>query len=109
MTLRSKGEKVTAGQREEAVQELAVFRRWIKDHVFKTTPQDSAETIMLLPLGRAGPNYRDTLPKSSSAPPTVADLTAYDPVLFASMIGYPQIVVPSKPSSRSKKYMVHMH
>ena len=109
MTLRSKGEKITARQREEAVQELAVFRRWIEEHVFETTPQGSAETIMLLPLGRAGPNYRDTLPKPSSAPPTVADLTAYDPVLFASMIAYPQIVVPSKSSPRSNKYTVQFY
>lgn len=51
---------------------------------------------MLLPLGREGAHYRDTLPPPPPTSPTVADLTAYDSVLFASMLGFPQVVVPSK-------------
>ncbi|KAE9364327.1 amidase signature enzyme [Stipitochalara longipes BDJ] len=90
----TKGQETTPEQREQAFQELKVFRRWIDENVFPREVGFSSGVIMLLPLGRAGPNYRDTLPQPSTSPPTVAELTAYDPGLFASMIGFPQIVVP---------------
>lgn len=53
---------------------------------------------MVMPLGRPGANYRDELPKPTppDAKPDPLEDTAYEPIFFSTIMGFPQLVVPSE-------------
>lgn len=56
---RENNAKVTAEQRENAVEQLQVFKRWIWKHVFEMDDKGESRTLMIVPHGRPGANYRD--------------------------------------------------
>jgi hypothetical protein len=51
------GKAVTEMQRDNAIEELEIFRRWFSGNVM---PLDSvAEVVLVMPFGDATPQYRD--------------------------------------------------
>lgn len=57
---RNIGASITREQRDEAESELAVFRQWFDDNVLKPNPESLSDAILVLPSGKATPDYRDT-------------------------------------------------
>lgn len=51
------------------------------------------KTVMMIPVGRPGANYRDTLPEPGRGGPPD---TAFSPMYLPTAIGSPHIIVPSK-------------
>jgi hypothetical protein len=53
---------------------------------------------MVIPLGNPGPDYRDEIPPppAPDAKPDPLENTAYKPLFFGTILGFPQLVVPSK-------------
>lgn len=47
---------------------------------------------MLLPVGRPGANYRDTIPEPGRGGPPD---TAFSPMYFPTAIGAPHLIIPS--------------
>ncbi|KAI1116420.1 amidase signature enzyme [Nemania sp. NC0429] len=78
---------ISKEQRDQGLREVEIYYDWIRDHVLKDGTEDN---IMILPLGRAGANYRDVLPKPGGEFST----SAYDPVDLASVLGLPHLVIP---------------
>ncbi|KKA25283.1 hypothetical protein T310_0691 [Rasamsonia emersonii CBS 393.64] len=78
-------------QRAQADKETEVFKNWIDAHILTRDASGASEAIMILPLGRPGPNYRDIVPPQNTGP---AWYGGYDEDFFASMLGLPQLVIP---------------
>ncbi|KAI0388524.1 hypothetical protein F5Y17DRAFT_452461 [Xylariaceae sp. FL0594] len=89
-------EQITKEQRDQGLQELKIYYSWVRDHVLRDGTEDN---IILLPLGRAGANYRDVVPQPGGE---FSD-SAYDPVDFATVLGLPQIVIPVGQNSFESK------
>ncbi|KAJ5735194.1 uncharacterized protein N7483_000319 [Penicillium malachiteum] len=81
---RQLGNDITKEERDRGLQECEIFSPWIYSKVL--TP----EVIMLLPLGRPGANYRDSVGNATAGPPS----TTFSPIYFSTIIGAPQVVVP---------------
>lgn len=119
----SRKEKIerTQEERDQALKEVEQFREWAQKTLFSARRGGRCRTIMLVPHGRPGANYRDTKPSRtryhprygsfepgadglcwqhgrsnvvSSGPSTAAP--ALDPVLIVSAMGTPQLLIPSK-------------
>lgn len=60
--IRELGAKITKEQRAQADKETEVFKNWIDAHILTRDASGASEAIMILPLGRPGPNYRDIVP-----------------------------------------------
>lgn len=54
--------KITKEQRLQADKETKVYKDWVDANILTRDSSGSSEAIMILPLGRPGPNYRDTVP-----------------------------------------------
>ena len=93
---RELGLQTTLEERNRGFKEIEVFREWVDEYLLTSSSAGQPETIVIVPLGRAGANYRDIVP-----PPDQGKVapTAYNPLWFASFLGLPQLVVPSKPKS----------
>ncbi|KAL9123772.1 MAG: hypothetical protein Q9217_006833, partial [Psora testacea] len=53
------GSKITIEERKQAEFELATFRAWFHENVLKESPVSLSEAIIVLPAGKATPDYRD--------------------------------------------------
>ncbi|CAJ2504123.1 Uu.00g115170.m01.CDS01 [Anthostomella pinea] len=74
----------TQGQRDSAVAKLAVYRKWMLEHVLKEGQKDA---LLLLPIEDMSPRYRDDPPK--------IDLATDLPDLHISpILGAPELTVP---------------
>lgn len=49
--------KITPEQRAEADEETQVYKDWVDAHILTRDASGASEAIMILPLGRPGPNY----------------------------------------------------
>lgn len=90
---RELGQQTTLEERNQGLKEIEVFRDWVDQHLLPLSPEGQPEAIVVVPLGRAGANYRDIVPppdQGKAAP------TSYSPIWFASILGLPQLVVPSE-------------
>ncbi|KAI0469333.1 amidase signature domain-containing protein [Xylaria cf. heliscus] len=79
--------KVTLEQREQAMKQAIIFRKWAADTLFG----NDSSVVMIIPQGRPGANYRDItnniggfgIPGGPSGP-----------ILVATVLGVPQVVIP---------------
>ncbi|KAK4194619.1 amidase signature domain-containing protein [Triangularia verruculosa] len=79
---------ITKEQRDQGLAELNVCYQWVRDSILKP---EAEYNFVLLPLGRPGANYRDIVPTAGGE----FSESAYDPVDFCTVLGLPQIVIPS--------------
>lgn len=93
---RELGRQTTLEERNRGLEEIEVFRKWADQHLLTLSPDAQPEVIVVVPLGRASANYRDVVP-----PPDQGKVapTSYNPLWFASILGLPQLVVPSESGS----------
>ncbi|KAK0750252.1 amidase [Schizothecium vesticola] len=84
----------TQEERDRSLQEIEQFREWAQKTLFSTRGDGSSNTIMLVPHGRPGANYRDTEPSPASGPSTAPP--ALSAVFTVSAMGTPQLLIPSK-------------
>ncbi|KAF2645931.1 amidase signature enzyme [Massarina eburnea CBS 473.64] len=82
------GSKITLEERERGLSEINIYKEWVGRHILTTDADGDTETIIILPLGNAEPDYRDVRNKLPQVTPS------FDPKYFVSMLGLPQIVVP---------------
>ncbi|EFR04156.1 amidase [Nannizzia gypsea CBS 118893] len=75
-------EAETSEERSKAFEMIPRFRAWAFEKLLPISREGTCQTIMIVPHGRPGANYRDGPYKG-------------DPTFFTSMLGVPQIVVPS--------------
>lgn len=92
-THRTQGSKVTLEEHQEIERRLDVFRDWFTKK-FLSAP--GANTIVVLPIAEAKPNYRDEYPALPTAP--TPGLRNTD---LSAILGAPELAVPSKPLKRS--------
>ncbi|KAI1456282.1 amidase signature enzyme [Annulohypoxylon moriforme] len=79
-----KGEAVSPAQNEEATKKLDIYKKWLSDTLFKR----DKEVLIVLPVAKAEPNYRDTIS------PSPLDQSALDELFFQPILGAPDIVIP---------------
>jgi hypothetical protein len=60
---RDQGAEVTLEQKNQALKELEVYRRWFHDNVLKPEGDGGSDAILIVPCGSGEPKYRD-LPNS---------------------------------------------
>lgn len=53
----------TADARENALEYVTVFKKWAFDNIFSVDENGDCSTIILVPHGRPGANYRDATPE----------------------------------------------
>ena len=56
---RSLADDITQEQRDQGLAELDTYYSWVRDEILKVGTENN---IIVLPLGRPGANYRDTVP-----------------------------------------------
>nr|ODN88537.1 hypothetical protein L204_06392 [Cryptococcus depauperatus CBS 7855] len=78
------GAENTPEERKNAFDMILRFRKWVFEHVFSVGNDGRCRTILVVPHGRPGANYRDVKPEVDSSP-----------LFTISMMGAPQVVVPS--------------
>lgn len=61
---RDRGAEVTLEQKNQALGEVDVYRRWFHDNVMQPEDGGGSDAILLLPAGSGEPKYRD-VPNSS--------------------------------------------
>lgn len=74
-------------QRDEALKRFATFRQWFLDEIMQPEKQ---RAVMILPIERLEPRYRDKPPEIPSVPPTSINVLFISPTL-----GSPELTVPS--------------
>ncbi|KAJ5414878.1 hypothetical protein N7509_000212 [Penicillium cosmopolitanum] len=62
ISLMEMGEEITEEERAQSDDETKVYRDWIDEKILTKDSSGAPEAIMILPLGRPGPNYRDIVP-----------------------------------------------
>ncbi len=75
--------------REKALKHVTIFKQWALTNLFAVTEDGSSSTVILVPHGRPGANYRDRKPDKSPPP-------AVNPITTNTIIGGAQLLVPSK-------------
>jgi hypothetical protein len=78
---------LSKSQHDEALKRFAVFRQWLIDEILQTKRQ---RAVMILPIERLEPRYRDRPPEIPSVPPTSINVLFISPTL-----GGPELTVPS--------------
>lgn len=78
---------ITKEERDRGLQECKTVAEWMFKKVL--TP----DTIMVIPVGRPGGNYRDTLPEPGRGGPPD---TTFSPLYLPTAIGSPHIIVPGR-------------
>ncbi|XDG08253.1 hypothetical protein ABKA04_007868 [Annulohypoxylon sp. FPYF3050] len=81
----NKGAEVTPAQNREATKKLDIYKRWLLNILFL---QRKAEALVILPVAKAVPNYRDTISTSPE------EQSALDELFLQPILGAPDIVVP---------------
>lgn len=96
---RELGQKTTLEERDQGLAEIEVFKKWVDQYILPLSADGQPEAIVVVPLGRASANYRDIVP-----PPDQGKVspTSYNPLWFASILGFPQLVIPSELYTRSR-------
>ncbi len=56
---RDKGASLTVAERNQAKAQLGVFRRWFHENILKPDPSSLSDAVLVLPEGKADPEYRD--------------------------------------------------
>ncbi|KAF2658829.1 amidase signature enzyme [Lophiostoma macrostomum CBS 122681] len=82
---------VSPSHSARCLDKIKTFKDWFDQVIWQKDDPD-ALTIMLVPQGRPGANYRDTVPESSDS--GGPDPMSYDEVFVTSMLGCPQLVIP---------------
>ncbi|KAH7303477.1 amidase signature domain-containing protein [Stachybotrys elegans] len=80
-----KGAAVTPEEHQEATYRLEVYKDWLLNILFQTR---DAETLLVLPVANAAPNYRD----ARTGSPT--EQSALDQLFLQPILGSPDIVIP---------------
>ncbi|OIW32128.1 amidase signature enzyme [Coniochaeta ligniaria NRRL 30616] len=80
-----KGAAVTRAQYEEATTKMSVYEDWLLDTLFLGR---RTQALVILPVGNATPNYRDT------PSPSPEDQSALDELFLQPILGSPDVVVP---------------
>lgn len=88
----AKNSKYTEEERDEGLQKIKVFKKWWNEHIWKVD-SEGGYTVMVVPQGRPGANYRDRVPESTAGD-AGPDPKSYTPIFVTSMLGCPQLVVP---------------
>lgn len=76
---------ISRAQRDEAVRRLGVYKRWLLETVLV-----GDHPIVILPVMKAEPTYRDTRPSSP------ATQEAWDQLWMAPILGSPEVTLPSE-------------
>ncbi|KAJ4423676.1 hypothetical protein N0V82_001699 [Gnomoniopsis sp. IMI 355080] len=82
------GANVTENDRDEYLEQIAIFKRWFDQNVISAGENSNQETILMLPYGDAEPRYRNG-PRDEPSP-----LKGINPTLLSSILGTPHLVVP---------------
>lgn len=77
------GASVTNEEHEAAVRKLDVYRAWLLQHIFQPK-----STLMVLPIAKVEPNYRDIMAHSPAILPDT------DQLYLPPILGSPDIVIP---------------
>jgi hypothetical protein len=86
---RARGEKITDEQRDNNLERIKVFKEWSNKKIWQVDdPEDAA--IIMVPQGRPGANYKNAVSEG------FLRNNSYTPLFTTSMIGCPQLVVPSE-------------
>jgi len=56
---RDQGVKVTVQEKDKAMAEIEVYKRWFFQHILPLTPDGRSDAILMLPCGSGKPKYRD--------------------------------------------------
>ena len=56
---RDKGASISLEQREKAAAELDIYRNWFNERVMKRESDSIPDAILVMPEGKAVPQYRD--------------------------------------------------
>ncbi|KAJ4303457.1 hypothetical protein N0V90_002352 [Kalmusia sp. IMI 367209] len=88
----AKNAKYTEADRDESLAKIKVFKDWWNEHIWNVDDA-GAYTIMIVPQGRPGANYRDRISNSSGGD-SGPDTKSYDEIFITSMLGCPQLIVP---------------
>lgn len=59
LTFRDAGAQITEDEMNQGLEEIRIFKKWVDEHVLIEDVKTHSRPIIVLPLGRAGPNYRD--------------------------------------------------
>lgn len=59
LTFRDAGAQITEDEMNQGLEEIRIFKKWVDEHVLIEDVETHSRPIIVLPLGRAGPNYRD--------------------------------------------------
>jgi len=61
--LRETGSKATLKQKEQALHEGAIYRRWFAENVLRRSNSLASDAVLIMPLSCYAPDYRDTIHK----------------------------------------------
>jgi len=84
-----RGATVTDEERDQSLAKIDVFKKWVDREIWQRHDQSDI-SIMIVPQGRPGANYRDVV----GTPAGGAPAGSYTTILTTSMLGCPQLVVP---------------
>lgn len=56
---RDKGASISPEKRDKAEAELDIYRKWFNEHVMKRESDSLSDAILVMPEGKAVPQYRD--------------------------------------------------
>lgn len=82
------GSKVTLAQKEEALQEMTIYRKWFAKNILRQDDSTASTAVMIMPLSCYAPDYRDTIHKEPES------LPAHSENYLASLLKLPQLVLP---------------
>ncbi|KAJ5726210.1 uncharacterized protein N7483_007567 [Penicillium malachiteum] len=81
------GSKVSAEQKEGAIEDISVYRKWFSECIMREDTKTASDAILIMPLDTPAPDYRDTIHKQPGP------VTAFSESYTASLLGLPQLVV----------------
>lgn len=81
----AKGAAVSTAEHQEATQRMLVYKQWLLDTLFS---DPNTETLIVVPVANAAPNYRDEIS------PSPEKQSALDELFLQPILGAPDVVVP---------------
>ena len=60
---RETGSKITLEQKEQGLQEAAIYRKWFAENVLRQDKDTASDAILVMPLSCYAPDYRDNIHK----------------------------------------------
>ncbi|KAH6990979.1 amidase signature domain-containing protein [Ilyonectria sp. MPI-CAGE-AT-0026] len=81
----AKGAAVSTAEHQDATQRMLVYKQWLLDTLFS---DPNTETLIVVPVANAAPNYRDEIS------PSPEKQSALDELFLQPILGAPDVVIP---------------